>query len=52
MDLEWLCFINEISSFNKCPTLVGDGENGGSYAGIGVRIIWEILESPLNFKVL
>ena len=36
-------------SYNKCPALVGDVDNGGDYVGEGGRGIPEISVLPLNF---
>ena len=37
----WVIMMSRLTNCNKCTTLVGDSNNGGSH-GIGVEGIWEI----------
>ena len=38
-----MCHISSSNvGLKKCPTLVGNGDNGGSYLSMGVEDLWEI----------
>lgn len=50
MDLKWFWCVSVCSiSGNKCSTLVGDINNGRSYACVGARGIWSVLAPSPQF---